>query len=63
MTYEYVRHGTQALLAALDVATGLLIAHVRDRRSSVNFLRFMDDVVAAFPRRALHVVLDNLNIH
>ena len=49
-TNEYVRNGTQALLAALDVATGHVIGHVKDRRTSVNFLRFMDDVVAAFPR-------------
>lgn len=62
-TNEYVRNGTQALLAALDVATGRVIGHVKDRRTSRNFLRFMDDVVAAFPRRDLHVVLDNLNIH
>jgi transposase len=62
-TNEYVRHGTQALLAALDVATGRVVGHVKDRRTSVNFLGFMDDVVAAFPQRALHVVLDNLNIH
>ena len=62
-TNEYVRHGTQALLAALDVATGRVIGHVKDRRTSANFLRFMDDVVAAFPHRDLHVVLDNLNIH
>jgi hypothetical protein len=62
-TNEYVRNGTQALLAALDVATGRVIGHVKDRRTSVNFLRFMNDVVAAFPRRDLHVVLDNLNIH
>ena len=62
-TNEYVRHGTQALLAALDVATGRVMGHVKDRRTSVNFLRFMDAVVAAFPRRTLHVVLDNLNIH
>lgn len=62
-TNEYVRNGTQALLAALDVATGRVIGHVKDRRTSVNFLRFMDDVVAAFPQRDLHVVLDNLNIH
>jgi transposase len=53
----------RALLAALDVATGRVIGHVKDRRTSVNFLHFMDDVVAAFPRRDLHVVLDNLNIH
>ena len=62
-TNEYVRNGTQALLAALDVATGRVIGHVKDRRTSVNFLRFMDAVVAAFPARDLHVVLDNLNIH
>ena len=62
-TNEYVRHGTQALLAALEVATGRVIGHVKDRRTSVNFLRFMDEVAAAFPQRDLHVVLDNLNIH
>jgi transposase len=62
-TNEYVRHGTQSLLAALEVATGQVLAHVKQRRTSVDFLRFMDDVVAAFPNRDLHVVLDNLNIH
>jgi transposase len=62
-TNEYVRHGTQSLLAALEVATGQVLAHVKQRRTSVNFLRFMADVVAAFPRRDLHVILDNLNIH
>jgi len=62
-TNEYVRHGTQALLAALEIATGKVLAHVKQRRTSVNFLRFMDEVVAAFPDRDLHVVLDNLNIH
>jgi transposase len=62
-TNEYVRNGTQALIAALDIATGRVIGHVKTRRTSVNFLRFMNEVVAAFPARALHVVLDNLNIH
>lgn len=55
--------GTQSLLAALEVATGQVLAPVKQRRTSVNFLRFMDDVVAAFPQRALHVILDHLNIH
>jgi transposase len=62
-TNESVRHGTQSLLAALEIATGKVLAHVKQRRTSVNFLRFMNDVVAAFPNRELHVVLDNLNIH
>jgi transposase len=62
-TNEYVRHGTQSLLAALAIATGKVLAHVKLRRTSVNFLRFMEDVVAAYPEKQLHVVLDNLNIH
>src|SRR5712691_10301337 len=62
-TNEYVRHGTQTLIAALEIATGKVIAHVRNRRTSVNFLRFMNDVVRAYPQRKLHVVADNLNIH
>ena len=60
---EYVRHGTQTLLAALEIATGKVVAHVRDRRTSVDFLAFMDDVVKSYPLRELHVVVDNLNIH
>ena len=62
-TNEYARHGTQTLLAALEIATGKVVAHVRDRRTTVDFLSFMDDVVKSYPRRELHVVLDNLNIH
>jgi transposase len=62
-TNEYVRHGTQTLLAALEIASGQVVAHSKQRRTSVNFLRFMNDVLAAFPQRQLHVVVDNLNIH
>ena len=62
-TNEYVRHGTQTLLAALEIASGQVVAHIKQRRTSVNFLQFMDDVVAAFPQRQLHAVVDNLNIH
>jgi transposase len=62
-TNEYVRHGTQTLLAALEIATGKVVAHVRDRRTTVDFLSFMDDVVTSYPLGDLHVVLDNLNIH
>jgi transposase len=62
-TNEYVRHGTQTLLAALEVASGQVVAHVKQRRTTVNFLRFLKDVIAAFPQRELHMILDNLNIH
>lgn len=62
-TNEYVRHGTQTLLATLKIATGEVLGQVRQRRTSVNFLNFMDEVVAACPEVELHVILDNLNIH
>src|SRR5215475_10008046 len=61
-TNEYVRHGTQSLLAALEIATGKVLAHVKQRRTSVTFLRFMEEVVAGYVDKDLHVVLDNLNI-
>jgi transposase len=62
-TNEYVRHGTQTLIAALEIATGKVVAHVRNRRTSLIFLRFMNDVARTYPDRELHVVADNLNIH
>jgi transposase len=62
-TNEYVRHGTQTMIAALEIATGRVVAHVRNRRTSVNFLRFMNEVLRTYPGRQLHVVVDNLNIH
>jgi len=62
-TNEYVRHGTQTMIAALEIATGKVVAHVRNRRTSVNFLRFMNEVLRTYPGRQLHVVVDNLNIH
>src|ERR1700757_1059334 len=33
------------------------------RRRRVEFLGFMNSLVAAFPDRKLHVILDNLNTH
>ena len=62
-TNEYVRQDTQTLLAALEIATGKVVAHVRDHRTTVDFLGFMDDLVKSYPLRQLHVILDNLNIH
>jgi transposase len=62
-SHDYKRHGTTTLFAALEVATGRVIATHSKRRRRVEFLGFMNSVVAAFPHRELHVVLDNLNTH
>jgi len=62
-SHDYKRHGTTTLFAALQVATGKVLATHSKRRRRVEFLGFMNSVVAAFPDRELHVVLDNLNTH
>lgn len=62
-SHDYRRHGTTTLFAALEVATGKVIATHSKRRRRIEFLGFMDSLVAAFPDRELHVILDNLNTH
>jgi len=62
-SFEYRRHGTTTLFAALEVHTGIAhVAHYK-RRRRVEFLDFMNRLVARYPDTELHVVLDNLNTH
>jgi hypothetical protein len=51
------------LFAALEVATGKIVAEHSKQRRRVEFPGFMNRMVAAFVDRELHVVLDNLNTH
>jgi len=62
-SHDYTRHGTSTLFAALDVATGKIHAAHTQRRRRGEFLGFMNDIVAAYPGKDIHVVLDNLNTH
>jgi transposase len=62
-SHDYKRNGTSTLFAAFEVATGKVTTAHKTRRRRVEFLDFMNDIVAAYPDTALHVVLDNLNIH
>jgi transposase len=61
--HEYTRHGTSTLFAALTVATGQVQVDHYTRRRRVEFLDFMNQVVAAHPEGDLHVILDNLSTH
>ena len=61
--HEYKRHGTTTLFAALEVATGLVKAGHYRRRRRVEFLDFMNALLAQYPGQQLHVILDNLNTH
>jgi len=62
-SHDYIRHGTTTLCAALEVATGLLMAGQYKRWRRREFLDFMNEVVAANVGREIHVVVDNLNTH
>jgi transposase len=62
-THDYVRHGTTTLFAALEVATGRVTDACYDRHRHEEFLDFLKKVARAYPRRELHVVLDNYQTH
>ena len=61
--HEYKRHGTTTLFAALNLATGEIQARHSNRRRRVEFLAFMNQVIAQHGDRQIHVILDNLNTH
>ena len=61
--HRYKRNGTTTLFGALEVATGLVkIGHYKRRRRR-EFLDFINQVVADYPDREIHVILDNLSTH
>ena len=63
--FEYIRHGTASLFAALDVHSGQVLAEpIPGKNDSVNFCAFLDDIDRAVdPAMAIHVVLDNGSSH
>ena len=60
---EYVRHGTQTMLAAIELETGRATTWVNKTRKAEDFVTFMDKVVREYPGKRLCVVMDNLNTH
>ena len=61
--HEYRRRGTTTLFAALNVATGEIRASHTRRRRRLEFLEFMNQLLADHPAREIHVILANLNTH
>ena len=62
-THDYKRNGTTTLFAALEVATGQVTDRCYDRHGKAEFLDFLKLVARTYPRRELHVVLDNYHTH
>ena len=62
--FEYYRHGTLSLLAALDTQSGEVLGQTVPRHTSAAFVDFLGDIVATQPkRREIHVIADNLSTH
>jgi transposase len=62
--FEYYRHGTLSLYAALDVKTGKVEGKTTRRHTSADFIGFLSDVVSKTRwAKEIHIVLDNLSAH
>jgi putative transposase len=64
VTHQYVRHGTLTLFAALDLATGEVIAQCKRRHRHQEFLQFLKHIEANVPKKLdIHLVVDNYGTH
>ncbi len=63
--FEYIRHGTQTLIASFDVAQGEVVeASVGDTRTEVDYLSHVQHLIATDPNAVKwHLVMDCLNTH
>lgn len=62
--YEYIRHGTQSLLASFDIIKGRVVARCGSTRTADDLLAFMEQVAVEYrDAKKVIVVWDNLNIH
>src|SRR5215468_511106 len=62
--FEYYRHGTLSLYAALDTKTGRVHGKTAARHTSRDFVAFLEEVVSLCrPQQQIHIILDNLSAH
>lgn len=63
-THNYIRRGTLDLFAALNVATGEVIARTKKQHRSEDFIAFLREIDrAVFDELEIHVIVDNLSAH
>lgn len=62
--FEYYRHGTLSLFAALNTRTGKVLGETVERHTSEDFVAFLGTIVASESKgKEIHIVLDNLSTH
>jgi transposase len=62
--FEYYRHGTLSLYAALDTLSGEVYGKTAARHTSDDLIGFLQELLGTQPtNREVHVILDNLSAH
>jgi transposase len=62
--YEYVRHGTLALMAGIDLVSGEILARVEPRTRSREFVEWLKMINAHYPESTkIRILLDNHSAH
>ena len=62
--FEYVRHGTVSLIAAMNVTTGTIHPKIITRNDSTTFIEFLTELAQTVdPTKNIHLVLDNGSSH
>jgi hypothetical protein len=62
--YAYTRHGSCALLAAIEPLSGKRIAQLHPQRTKKEFTWMCQAIAAAYPQaKRIRLVMDNLNTH
>jgi transposase len=63
-THNYIRNGTLDLFAALNVATGEVLARCKPQHRAQDFVAFLREIEASVETALeVHVVLDNFSAH
>jgi len=64
VTHDYIRHGTTTLFAALNLASGNVLAQCKPRHRHQEFLQFLRHIDANVPKDLdIHLVVDNYATH
>jgi len=62
--FEYYRHGTLSLYAALNTRTGQVQGQTTPRHTSTEFVGFLSQIIATQPKeKEIHIIADNLSAH
>jgi transposase len=63
MTYDYERHGTTSLFAALEVTSGKVHGRCFPKHTHVEFIDFLNSIDRRYRRREIHLICDNYGTH